>query len=104
MEQTRKRRAEKDSTVATLPKMRGRPTLLGINLDRKVQVYLRKIREGVNRVSVTAATGILLKYGRTKLAEYGGPVLLNKHCPHLLLNLWDLSRGSLPLQVHRSQF
>ena len=103
MEQTRKRRAEKDSTVATLPKMRGRPTLLGINLDRKVQVYLRKIREGVI-VSVTAATGILLKYGRTKLAEYGGPVLLNKHCPHLLLNLWDLSRGRLPLQVHRSQF
>ena len=79
----RKRRAEKDSTVATLSKMRGRPTLLGINLDRKVQVYLRKIREGVNRVSVTAATGILLKYGRTKLAEYGGPVLLNKHCPRL---------------------
>ena len=52
-------------------------------MDRKVQVYLRKIREGVN---VAAATGILLKYGCTKLAEYRGPVLLNKHCPRLLLN------------------
>ena len=87
VEQTRKRRAEKDSTVATLPKMRGRLTLLGANLDRKVQVYLRKIREVVvNKVFVAAATGILLKYGHTKLAEYGGPVLLNNHWARLLLD------------------
>jgi len=44
VKQTRKRRAEEDSTVATLSKNRERPTLLGANLDNKVQVYIRKIR------------------------------------------------------------
>ena len=58
MEQTRKRRAEEDPTVAILPpKKRGRPTLL----DKKVQAHVRKVREGggdiSNRVVVAAARG-----------------------------------------------
>ena len=47
MEQMRKRRAEQDPTVAMLPsKKRSRPSLLGANLDKKVQVSIRKVREG----------------------------------------------------------
>jgi len=43
VEQTRKRRAEEDPTVATLPpKKRGRPTLLGADLDKKVQLHKRR--------------------------------------------------------------
>ena len=52
MEQTRKRRAEEDPRGATLPpKKRGRPTLLGADLDKKVQVYIRKVREGGGAIS-----------------------------------------------------
>lgn len=48
MEQTRKRRAEEVQKVATLPpKKRGEPTLLGADLDKKVQAYIRRVREGV---------------------------------------------------------
>ena len=52
MEQTRKRRAEEDPRGVTLPpKKRGRPTLLGADLDKKVQVYIRKVREGGGAIS-----------------------------------------------------
>ena len=80
VEQTRKRRAKR---IHQLPsKKRGRPTLLWADLDKKVQVYIRKVRKGggtvSNRVVIAAARGILLKCDRTMLVEYGGPVLLNK--------------------------
>lgn len=48
-------------------------------MDKKVQVYIRRVREGV---ILTAARDILLKYA----AECGGPVLLNKHLASLLLD------------------
>ena len=42
-------------------------------MDKKVQAYIRKVREGgcviSRRVVVAAARGILLKYGCTKLVE-----------------------------------
>ena len=42
-----KRAAQDDGDVTVLPpKKRGRPVLLGENLDRKVQLYLRKDRQG----------------------------------------------------------
>ena len=42
VEQTRKRRAKEDPTVVTLPpKKKGRPNLLGADLDKKVQAYIR---------------------------------------------------------------
>ena len=43
---TQEKRAAQDGDVTVLPpKKRGRPVLLGENLDRKVQLYLEK--EGV---------------------------------------------------------
>ena len=55
--------------------------MLGEELDKSVQVYLRKVREcgGVvtSRIAVAAARGILLHYDRSMLAEFGGHVQLN---------------------------
>ena len=65
-EQSRKRRAENDTVVASLPtKKWGRPLLLGDGLDSKVQAYAKKIKEGGESVSArvmqAAARGIVLK-------------------------------------------
>ena len=82
-EMSRKRKAGEDMTITSLPaKRRGRPLLLGEELDQKVQQYLRAIRESGGAVSTAivlgAARGIILKTNRTLLAEYGGHVVLTK--------------------------
>ena len=65
-EMSRKRKAGEDMTITSLPaKRRGRPLLLGEELDLKVQQYLRAIRESGGAVSTAivlgAARGIILK-------------------------------------------
>ena len=83
-ELNRKRRAEEDDlTVTSLPtKKRGRPLLLGEELEWKVQLYLRAIRESGGAVNTAivlgAARGIILKLNRTMLVENGGHVDLTK--------------------------
>jgi len=56
-------------------KQRGRLLLLGNNLDEKLQLYVRRVREGCGVVSskivMAAAHGMLLAYDRSELAEYG---------------------------------
>ena len=80
----RKRRAEEDDlTVTSLPaKKLGRPLLLGEELERKIQLYLKAIRESggvVNTaIALGAARGIILKLNRTMLLENGGHVDLTK--------------------------
>ena len=58
-------------------------------MDHKVQVYLKKVREGGGavsaRIAMAAARGILLKCNQSMLAEFGGPVQLNRHWAHSLL-------------------
>ena len=50
-------------------------------LDTKVQMYLRKVREGggkvTGRIAIAAARGILETYDKNKLAENGGA-----HCSY----------------------
>ena len=77
-----KRRAEDEGDVTLLPvKKRGRPVLLGDELDQKVQAYLRRVRDGggvvSSRIVLAAARGILLSTDKLKLLEYGGHVQLN---------------------------
>jgi len=86
----RKREAEDGGDIRVLPlKKRGWPVLLGQELDMKDQLSLKKIRDGRGAVSVriamAAARGILLKCDRTQLAEFGGPVQLNRYWAHSLL-------------------
>ena len=76
--------------ITDLPaKKRGRKLLIGDNLDEKVQLYLRKVREGGGavsaRIAIAAARGILRKCNRSLLAENGGPIQLNRHWAHSLL-------------------
>ena len=80
--ETLKRNADNEGDITALPlKKRGRPLMLGEELDKSVQVYLRKVREcgGVvtSRIAVAAARGILLHYDRSMLAEFGGHVQFN---------------------------
>ncbi len=55
---------------------KARQLLLGQDLDEKVQLYLRKVREGGGGISsmivIAAAKGILLQCNRRMLVEYGG--------------------------------
>lgn len=92
LEETRaKRAAEDEGEVTSLPlKKRGRPVLLGEELDSMVQQYLTKVREGggvvTARIAVAAARGILMSCDRSKLVEFGGHVELNRHWAYSLLN------------------
>ena len=64
MEQMRKRRAEQDPTVAMLPsKKRSRPTLLGADLDKKVQVFIRKVRDGQGWIQNCGRGGAKVRRG-----------------------------------------
>ena len=88
-----KRAAQDKDDLTVLPhKKRGRPVLLGQELDATVQTYLRKVRGGGGAVSawiVMAATqGILLAIDKSKLEEFGGNVRLK---PIL---------GTLPAETH----
>ena len=70
-----KRRSDSDDEVTSLPlKKRGRPLLLGVDLETKVQMYLKKIREGAASIVMAATRGILLRTDRSKLAEFRGHI------------------------------
>ena len=76
--------------VAALhPKKHGRPLLLGQDLDAKVQVYLRKVRESGGAVSarivMATACGIVLSCDRSILVEFGVHMQLSRFCDHALL-------------------
>ena len=79
-----------DDITELPPKKRGRPLLLGKNLDKQVQLYLRKMREngGVVTVSVVvaAARGIVMSRDRTQLAEFGGHIQLTRQWAYHLLS------------------
>ena len=80
-------RSDDGEEIAT--KKRGRKLLLGEDLDKKVQIYLRKVREGGGavsaRIALAAARGILLKCNPSLLVQNGGPVDLNKFWAHSLM-------------------
>jgi hypothetical protein len=91
VEELRKRRRSEDtSDVDVLPlKKRGRPVLLGSELDSKVQHYLKKLRESgafvSARIVVAAACGIVMSYDKDMLEEFGGHVQLNRHWAHSMM-------------------
>lgn len=71
-------------------KKQGRPLLLGQEMDMKVQLYLKKVRDGGEAVSarvtiLALSRGIWLNCDRTMLAEFRGHVELSIHWAHSLL-------------------
>ena len=69
--------------ISTLDaKRRGRPPLLGTKLDLMLQERIIAMRErgtsiGLNTV-IGIGRGILLKYKKSSLHKFGGPITLNK--------------------------
>ena len=66
LELKRRRRSQDSEIVAKLPeKKRGRKLLIGEHLDRKVQLYLTKLREGggaiTTRIVMATIRGLLLE-------------------------------------------
>ena len=83
------REDHEDEMSVLLTKKRGRCVMLGEDIGKKVQLYMKKAKERGGAVSmrsvVATARGIVLKLNRSLLAELGGPVTLNKHwAPSLL--------------------
>ena len=84
-------RKEPDLDIKTIPeKKMGRPLLLGIDLDKEVQAYLRTIRKAgcpVNTaVTLGAATGLVGRKDSNLLAANGGPIVLTRGWVQYLLN------------------
>ena len=90
-ELSRKRKAgDVDLSVKALPaKKRGRKLLLGDEIDKKVQKYLRALRDNAGSVSIdiviAAAKGIVMKTNKHMLIEYGGHVDLSKNWAKALI-------------------
>ena len=85
------RTVEDSGDLSELPaKKRGRRLLLGDDLDQKVQLHLKKVREGGGvvsaRIAIAAARGIVLTCDRSMLMEFGGHVELNRHWAYSLLH------------------
>lgn len=63
--------------------------MLGKDLDAKVQLYLKKVRESGGAVSarivMAAAHGIVLFSDKSMLVEFGGHVEFSRHWAHSLL-------------------
>ena len=90
-------REEEDLTVSDLPmKKRGRPLLLGKNLDEQVQEYILKLREhgcAVNTtVVIAAARGLTRIIEPTRLNECGGPATLSVSWAKSLLKRMNFTK------------
>ena len=85
-----KRRLDKDQGVDQLPpKKRGRPLLLGTELDHRVQLYVKELHTNgaiINTAIVMAtAEGIVQHHDMNMLAKHGGPIAITKPWAQSLL-------------------
>ena len=82
-------------------KKQGRPVLFGKKLDNKVQVYLKKVKEGGGamsaQIAVAAARGIVLSCNKSWLEEFRGSVRLNTHWAHFLLKCMNFVQRSVTI-------
>ena len=74
--------SEDEDVTSPPPKKLGRPVMLGEDLDKKLQLYVKKAREGggviTARILSTAARGVLVACERLRLVEFWGHVQLNQ--------------------------
>ena len=86
-------REEEDLTAEELPlKKRGRPLLLGKQLDEALQQYIIKLREHGCPINTVIARGIVKSMERTQLAEYGGPTTLTTPWAKSLLKRMNFTK------------
>ncbi len=87
-----KKRAGEDVTVKKLTdKKKGRPLLLGCELNKQVQVYLTSLRENgavINTaIAMACAEGVVKSYDSNLLECNGGHISLTKHWAKYLMGL-----------------
>ena len=80
----------KEVSVERLPEVpKGRPLLLGKQLDQQVQEYLNALRDAggvVNTsIAIASATGIIRRHDSNLLAVNGGHIILTKHWEKYLM-------------------
>lgn len=98
IERLKEGNVDEDIDIDILPKAkRGRPCLLGTELENKLQMYLKKIREQGGTVSSTvvmgAARGMLQACNPAALAENGGHISLGRSWAfHLLQRMQFVKR------------
>ena len=85
----RKRSIGDVDDIEMLPvKKQGRPVLLGEQLDKKLQLYLKEIRSKGGTLTAAVAIGaarvLILAENRSKLAEFGGYIDLNRQWAYSL--------------------
>ena len=77
-------------------KRRGRPPILGINLDKKLQEKILLMRDHQaaigSSIVVGLGRGLLLKYNKASLDEFGGPIKLSKEWAHSVLQRMGFSK------------
>ena len=84
-DELKKQRADTGrSVVNSLPEKKcGRTLLLGDELDKKLQLYTKRIRANGGPVTagitMAAAGGLLMAEHKNRLAENGGYIKLNRH-------------------------
>ena len=110
---SRKRKAGEtsDLSVKSLPvKKRGRPLLLGEELDTQVKHYIQAVREGggvINTaITMAAATAIVRKADRNQLAENSGPITVTSNWAKSLLYRMNFvkRRGSSTAKMSVANF
>lgn len=98
---TRKRKLDFDGEITELvPKKRGRPLLLGAELDTKIQKYINVLRDNgavINtQIVVAAGKGIVTGTDKSLLVENGGSINITKDWAKSLLSRMNFvkRRGS----------
>lgn len=92
------------------PKKRGRPLLIGNELDSKVQSYVNVLRKNTSVINVaiilSAARGIVMKTDKHLLTEFGGHIELSKHWAKSLLARMNFvkRRGSTACKTEIENF
>lgn len=81
---------EEDLSIERFPaREKGRPLLLGQDLDRQVRTYLTSLRDvgGVvnTSIAIAAATGIIRRHNSNLLAVNGGHIVLTKYWAQYLM-------------------
>ena len=91
------------TALKSLPeKKRGRPYLLGEELDKQVRAYVTSLRSNgavVNTAIVmSCAEGIVKSHDSNLLASNGGHILLTKNWGKSICVVWDSSSAELALR------
>jgi transposase-like protein len=99
-----RKKGNKSMEISALEsKKRGRPLLLGEELDKRVQLYVSSLRgHGAvinTRIVMAAAEGIVKSYDSNLLRINGGHIACDKHWAKHFYTAWVMSNGGQILSV-----